>query len=367
MRILHILNELKPSGAEVMLELAAPEWLKMGGELHMLALAESPGPQAARLGAAGWKIGNISREGGILQLVSRLTEAIRQIQPDVVHLHQEGRSLPLCYAVWKARVPMLRTVHNNFPFNGNLRLRKAIERWICRRMGSRHLAISPSVKANELARFHNPTELCWNWFDAACFRPPADDERFAARQRLGIPAGQKVLVTVGNGSDTKNYRVVVEALPGLGGTDVHYYQIGNPHPQGVDAQVANDLGVAGQVHLIGPRKDILDWLWACDVYLMPSIFEGYGLAAVEALAAGCECIFADCPGLADFKEMDVYARWEVPTAAVFSRTISSILAQPTDAKLLTHNTEVISEAFAVASRSRAYFDLWTSAIKASAR
>ena len=367
MRILHILNELKPSGAEIMLELAAPEWLKMGGELHMLALAETPGPQAARLEAAGWKIGNVSREGSILQLVSRVTAAIRQIQPDVVHLHQEGRSLPLCFAVWQAGVPMARTVHNNFPFTGVLRLRKAFERWLCCRMGSRHLAISPSVKSNELARFHNPTDLCWNWFDAERFRPPITGERSAARQRLGIPAGQKVLVTVGNGSDTKNYRVAVEALAALGDSEVHYYQIGNPHPQDLDRQVAVSLGVERQVHLIGPRKDILDWLWACDVYLMPSIFEGYGLAAVEALAAGCECVFAECPGLSDFQGMGIRAAWVSPTLASFHDAIARALQAPCEATQLRQNAEITRATFAVEPRCRAYFDQWTSMVKTAAR
>jgi glycosyltransferase involved in cell wall biosynthesis len=367
MKILHIMNELRPSGAEVMLELAAPEWLLMGCELHLVALAESPGPQAERLRAAGWRISHLSRIGSTWKLISRITRAIRAIQPDVVHLHQEGKSLPICYAVRRAGVPMVRTVHNNFPFAGLLRLRKTFERKLCRLMGSRHVAISPSVKANELTRFHNPSQLCWNWFDAQSFRPPITGERHAARERLGIPRDQIVAVSVGNGSDIKNYRVIVEALSTLGNSNAHYYQVGNPHPQGLDERMADELGVTDQVHWIGPRKDILDWLWASDLYLMPSIFEGYGLAAVEALAAGCECVFADCPGLADFKEIGIHARWKPPTAEAFSRAIASAFAQPCDSKLLAHNAEITRSAFAVEPRARAYYDVWVSARASKSR
>jgi len=367
MRVLHILNELKPSGAEVMLELAAPVWLKMGCELHILSISALAAAHEERMRAAGWIIDRASREGGVRQLISRVTAMIRQIQPDVVHLHQEGRSLPLCYAARRAGVPMVRTVHNNFPFTGRLRLRKAFERWLCRRMGSKHIAISPSVQANERARFHNPTELCWNWFDAGSFRPPSEGERSTARERLGLGAQQKVLVSIGNGSDTKNYRVVVEALAAMGHPNVHYYQVGHPHPHGVDEQLANDLGVASQVHLMGPRKDILDWLWACDAYLMPSIFEGYGLAAVEAIAAGCECVFADCPGLADFKEMAIHAAWVPPHTASFLTGIQAALLTPSEPSQLLSNAAIIREAFAVAPRARPYYDLWLSAVAHTAR
>ena len=361
MKVLHIMNELRPSGAEIMLELAAPVWMNLGCELHLLALADTPGPQAERLKAAGWKVSHVSRGNGTLKMISRIIKAIRAMRPDVVHLHQEGKSLPLCFAVWRAGVPMLRTVHNNFPFTGGLRLRKNLERKLCRLMGSQHIAISPSVKANELSRFHNPCELCWNWFDAGGFRPPVNGERQAARDRLGIPQDRMAVISVGNGSDIKNYRAIVEALATLGKHKQHYYQIGNPHPQGLDEKLANELGVAEHVHFIGPRKDILDWLWACDLYLMPSIFEGYGLAAVEALAAGCECIFADCPGLADFKEIGIEAKWVPHTAEDFARAITASLAHPCEIMQLSNNSEISRSAFSVESRSHAYYDVWVAA------
>lgn len=363
MKILHIMNELRPSGAEVMLELAAPEWQRKGCELSMIALAPTAGPQAERLKAAGWRVSHISSHG-TRDLISQLTRAIREMRPDVVHLHQEGKSLALCFAVWLTKTPMLRTVHNNFPFTGVLRLRKAFERWLCRLMGSQHIAISPSVQANELEKFKNPTALCWNWFDAKEFRPPSEEESREARARLGIPVDRKVLLSVGNGSDIKNYRVVIESLSRLQDQNLHYYQVGNPHPERADERLAHQLGVADQVHFIGPRKDILDWLWACDGYVMPSIFEGYGLAAVEAIAAGCECIFADCPGLADFKEMKIQAKWEEPQASSFSRSIATLLAHPADGRDLADNAELIRQSFSVESRSLAYYDLWVSALKA---
>ena len=364
MKVLHIMNELRPSGAEVMLELAAPVWMNLGCELHLLALADTPGPQAERLKAAGWKVSHVSRGNGTLKMISRITKAIRVMRPDVVHLHQEGKSLPLCFAVWLAGVPMLRTVHNNFPFTGGLRLRKTLERKLCRLMGSRHVAISSSVRSNERLRFENPTELCWNWFDSSRYHSPTTAERAEARRRLGIPPEYKVLVSMGNGSDIKNYRVAVEAVAAIGDPLLHYYQVGNPHPGGVDAAVARDEGVSGQIHFPGATEAVMDWLWACDLYVMPSMFEGLSIAAAESLAAGCRCLFSNRPGLIDFKEFGIIGHWVEPEADSFTTAIKQEFLKSIAPDQLQKNSEIIRSFFSVQDRSLCYFKLWNDCIKA---
>ena len=358
MKVLHILNELKPSGAEVMLEKAAPVWLGLGCDLHILALADSPGAYAETLARAGWQVSHLNRSQGIPALLRSLIRRIREIRPDIIHFHQEGISLPLAFAARLAGVPMVRTVHNNFPFSGVLRWRKALERTLCRWMGCRYIAISSSVQENELKRFRNPSELCWNWFDSHAFRPPSSEEKIQARQRLGIPPHQIVMVSVGNGSDTKNYKVVIQSLALLKKPDLHYYQVGNPHPQAVDALAAREAEVENQVTFVGPRTDIADWLWACDIYVMPSIFEGYGLAAVEALASGCDCLFADCPGLADFKILKLAANWVLPNAQDFSAGLDQLLRDRTPISALVTNSRHTCDLFDTKSRSQAYYKIW---------
>lgn len=355
------MNELRPSGAEVMLELAAPEWQRLGCELYLLAVGASLGPQAERLAGSGWKLSHVKNDRGIFGLVLNVRQEIERIQPDVVHLHQEGKALALCLAVRLTGTPMFRTIHNNFPFRGALRIQKMIERSICRLLGSHQLAISQSVQENESINFKNPSTLCWNWFNTQSFRPPTNTEKREARTRLGISECSKVIVTVGNGSDIKNYVAVVEAVAALANPLVHYYQIGNPHPERTDETRSQQLGISKNVHFIGPRNDVLDWLWAADVYMMPSIFEGYGLAAVEGLAAGCACIFADCPGLSDFKDFEVDAVWCIPSSQHLANAIFEMLENPRSETTLQRNSTIIRQAFEIEYRSKAYHRLWNEA------
>src|SRR5207253_4803792 len=46
------------------------------------------------------------------------------------------------------------------------------------------------------------------------------------------------------------------------------------------------VGVAERVHVLGPRKDVPALMHAMDVFAMPSIWEGFGLVLLEAMAAG---------------------------------------------------------------------------------
>jgi glycosyltransferase involved in cell wall biosynthesis len=60
----------------------------------------------------------------------------------------------------------------------------------------------------------------------------------------------------------------------------------------IEKKVA-DLGLNDDVIFTGVREDIPDLLQAMDVFLFPSLFEGLGIVAVEAQAAGLHCIVSD--------------------------------------------------------------------------
>jgi glycosyltransferase involved in cell wall biosynthesis len=58
-------------------------------------------------------------------------------------------------------------------------------------------------------------------------------------------------------------------------------------------------------------KPVLD---SADVFVMPSLYEGFGVAAVEALVAGLPVVLSDVPGLRDFGKYTDSIRWCAPRA-----------------------------------------------------
>lgn len=56
---------------------------------------------------------------------------------------------------------------------------------------------------------------------------------------------------------------------------------------------AIELGILDNVMFMGARNDVSELLQAMDVYVMPSRFEGFGIAAIEAQASGLPCIMSN--------------------------------------------------------------------------
>lgn len=56
---------------------------------------------------------------------------------------------------------------------------------------------------------------------------------------------------------------------------------------------AAELGVANVVQFLGFRTDVRELVQAMDVFVMPSLYEGFPVTAVEAQATGLPCVFSD--------------------------------------------------------------------------
>ena len=88
-----------------------------------------------------------------------------------------------------------------------------------------------------------------------------------------------------------------------------------------------ELGLEGTVILTGVRSDVPQILGCCDMFLMPSLFEGLPFSLVEAQAAGLKCIVSDVvtktadAGLVSFFPLD-------STAAQWAEFISRQLDLP---------------------------------------
>jgi glycosyltransferase involved in cell wall biosynthesis len=86
-------------------------------------------------------------------------------------------------------------------------------------------------------------------------------------------------------------RALPEILPQY--PTVHLLSVGGTPDPAWRKQVEQEaaaLVVADHFHLLGPRRDVIDFLRACDVFIFPSLYEGLGIALIEAMAAGCACV-----------------------------------------------------------------------------
>ena len=126
------------------------------------------------------------------------------------------------------------------------------------------------------------------------------DDLDALRANFAAP-DERLVLLVGRLVYEKGFQLALEALPGLIERlgDVRFVVAGSgTHEQELRAQ-ATELGLDEHGTFLGwIGDDVLHSLYRiADVTVVPSIYEPFGLVALEAMASGCPCIVADTGGL----------------------------------------------------------------------
>lgn len=120
------------------------------------------------------------------------------------------------------------------------------------------------------------------------------------RRALGFDDGRKVLVAVGRHEFQKGHRYLIEAMPAIRAElpEAVLLIVGRAGSVSNELSAAIErLGLGQSVHLLGHRQDVGDLLVAADVFIFPSLFEGFGGAMIEAMALGVPVVASDIPPL----------------------------------------------------------------------
>ncbi|WP_128802861.1 MULTISPECIES: glycosyltransferase [unclassified Streptomyces] len=310
MRVLHIITGLGVGGAEQQLRLLLRH---LPAQCDVVTLT-NPGRVAAALSRDGVRVTHLGMRGNRdLGALPRLTRLIRTGGYDVVHTHLYRACL---YGRIAARLAGVRavvatehsigdTLLEGRPLTPGVRaLYLAGER-----LGRATVAVSPAV-AERLRRWGVPgprIRTIPNGIDAPRF---AYDEvaRKEARMFYGLPEDAYVVGGVGRLAPGKRFDLLVRALAELP-DDVRLLLVGGGPEREALWRCARALGVADRVVLAGERPylpepgadapGVVDLLSAMDVLASPSAEEAFGLAVVEALAAGLPVLFASCPAVED--------------------------------------------------------------------
>jgi glycosyltransferase involved in cell wall biosynthesis len=175
---------------------------------------------------------------------------------------------------------------------------------------------------NEQKTLFNSTQLISNWYDSRRFFPPSEKDRQLAREQAGIDADDFVILSIGNCEPVKNHEELLKALAQIPEVPFLYLHVGREKEGFPERQLAKELGIEERVRFLGYLENILPVLHASDIYVMPSLREGFSVAAIEALGAGLPGVFTNVPGLQDLKFLDGL-QWAEPQAHSLSQNILS--------------------------------------------
>lgn len=173
-------------------------------------------------------------------------------------------------------------------------------------------------------------------------------DRAEKRREIGVPEDAFLLVSVGEVNENKNHQIIVNAMALLNNPQIHYAIAGIGDQEEYLKKLSNDLGVSKQLHLLGYRKDIPEIDSCADVFCFPSLREGLGLGALEAMACGLPIITSNIHGINDYSEDGVTGYKSSPNDIEgFANAISKLFSDYTMRNNMGCNNIKISERYCI--------------------
>jgi glycosyltransferase involved in cell wall biosynthesis len=236
-----------------------------------------------------------------LTAIGALCRLIRKERIDVLHLHGDGATTFGRIAARMSQVPAIAHYHDTAEGV------PAYVRWMDRLLASstaRAVAISQAVsqacqsvrrlKPEQIAVIPNAIDLDW--------AQELDQARVGQlREELGLRPGARVIGSVTRFRWEKDVPTTLRALERLD-TSVFDWQaviIGDGPDRSSLEKMAKQLGMSQRVKLAGFQPNVRPYLALMDVAVFSSATEGFGLALLEAMAAGRPIVATAVGGMAE--------------------------------------------------------------------
>lgn len=310
MKVIHILHELKFSGAEIMYVDAASLFQAKGCELSVIATAENIGEYAPYFENAGYNLFNKpypKLKNYLKRIVYyyHFVQFLKSENYDIVHIHASVTMWGMALCAWIAGKRSVYTFHNVFPTHFYSYFYHCLLRWSAKNIFNCNFqTISDSVYEHELKLYHNDTTKIYNWYGSNRFYPAKAGEKYAVREELSIPQDALVLISVGGCSPVKRHSEIIKALPLINEKHPNciYLHLGKGESECSEINLATELNVSSQIRFYENQSDVRKFLIAADIYMMPSRFEGIPITTIEAMGCLIPTILYNVPGLCDFNK-----------------------------------------------------------------
>ncbi|MEN8257366.1 MAG: glycosyltransferase [Thermodesulfobacteriota bacterium] len=246
----------------------------------------------------GYKKKDLRRFSG--GATKQLSEIIEENQVDIIHAHRHKATF---YAALTARkhagLKVVSSVHG-------LKRSRGVVRMISNRLlwprVNKIIAVSEAVKRDILKE--NPwfpgerVEVVYNGVNIERFKNAGLDKK-EARAHFFLPEKAWIWGAVGRLAPVKGHETLLKAWAGagLGKLGCHLALAGDGDLHDHLAALAVELGIDGQISFLGQISEVPKFLKALDGFVMPSLHEGFGLALVEALAAGLPAVASRVGGI----------------------------------------------------------------------
>ncbi len=302
-QIVFVHGSLGMGGAEILRISVLDEMVRRKANVRVVVLRQ-PGELADRVRKLGVQVDVLSNRGGLFDLpgVLRLAKYFRQHRPQIVQSSQFLTNLHTRLACWFSRVP-IHIIEEHGIYKWKRWYHRLLDRWVNARAAG-VIACSQRVAesaAQDLGLPVNQVHVVHNCVGHDHLEEGQPIDQYQLRQSLvgGDQPPKRLVGIVGTLRWEKGHKYLLQAWKHLYEQKVldehDHLLIAGDGPMGRELQeLARGLT---NVHFLGTVSDTRRLLAALDLFVLPSINEGFGIAIIEAMAAGVPVISTRSGGI----------------------------------------------------------------------
>ena len=288
MRVVQVINHFGTNfgGAERLATTLHCDLIDTGVDAHLVAIGACEIPEVPQTTSLGF--GSVRDPRATLRLGAVLRDLVRP--GTVVHAHLFPTTLHVSTLrlTGQLAAPCSMTEHNTWNRRRGHPVLRSLDRVIYRGF-ERIAAISTQAQEALLSTY-------------PALRPRTEIIRNGATLRFATPPEHPsdqtpCILTVARLAPVKNIANALRALAKLTDRPWRYVVAGGGEEEGNLKSLAAELGIAERVTFLGQVADVTPLLTEAHIFLLPSRWEGFGLAAVEAMNAALPVIASDVPGV----------------------------------------------------------------------
>ncbi len=281
-------------------------------------------------------------------LEKRMADLGPQVEFDVLHVHDWLTAFAGISFKHYLRKPMVLTIHStevgraqglhgpdSFSIDG-------IEWWTAYE-ANRVVVTSHSMKREICDHFHLPwdkVDVIPNAIDVTQYNPPVDTG--SVRARYGVGWGEKLVLCVGRLVPQKGIEYFISAIPSIAQRypEAKFVIVGEGWSRDYLEGIARSTGHTRRILFTGFISDseVIALMASADVLVIPSIYEPFGIVALEGMATGVPVVASRVGGLAEVIEHDRTGIFVYPrNPGSIAWGVDQILSNPSHAEWLTQN------------------------------
>ncbi len=312
-RILHLIPSLGSGGAERQLTNLISNTTK-SEFTHLVCTFKNSNFFAPAIRTAGYEVWKLEITGKHpwFSGTSKLLGVIRDYRPDIIKTWlYDANIIGRLAHLWNSEIPLITTLHapdyepdmiraSNWSPTKVEGLRQ-IDKLTARLTNPNFAACSHYVKKSFQKRLNladSQIKVIYNGTDPEPLKCDKGDAQ-RIRHDLEIPADGFVYLTVGRIDVAKNHALLLRVFPQVLSAvpQAHLVIVGTGVLEQELKGLAGTLGISRRVHFLGMRNDIAACLEMADVFVFPTLAEGFGLALVEAMFKQLPCVASNIEAL----------------------------------------------------------------------